>query len=85
MSRFLHKSWLDVPAARKAPARPRRAAMPYRHALQWLLDNDDCEWLDDSDAPGSVTAAFIADCYGRDDAELRGDLVKLKSRRKRAS
>lgn len=58
----------------------RRVAMPYQHALAWLIHNDDCEWLDDDDAPQSVTAAFIADCYLRTDELLRADLLREKAR-----
>jgi hypothetical protein len=58
----------------------RRVAMPYQHALFWLIHNDDCEWLADPEAPQSLTAAFIADCYGRADDVLRRDLLRERTR-----
>lgn len=47
--------------------------MGYRAAIQWLASNDDSSWAED-DAPQSVTAAFVADCYGVDDEKVRRDL-----------
>lgn len=52
-----------------------RTAYPYREALRWIVRNDDTEWLDDPEAPQSITAAFVADCYARQDSELRRDLL----------
>lgn len=49
----------------------------YKAALQWLLDNDDCHWLDD-DAGLSVTASLVADIYGKTDAKVRLDLRKAR-------
>jgi hypothetical protein len=36
----------------------------YRAALDWLLDNDDTEWLHDDDGQPSVALVFLADVYG---------------------
>lgn len=47
--------------------------MGYRAAIQWLASNDDSSWAED-DAPQSVTAAFIADCFGVEDEKVRLDL-----------
>lgn len=60
----------------------RRIAMPYKEALHWILDNDDIDWLDAdgvavADAP-SVTACLVADIYGRDQEEVRQDLLRMR-------
>ena len=39
-----------------------------------LLDNDDCQWLNEPDNPLSVSAALVADIFEKDDATLAGDL-----------
>lgn len=50
---------------------PRRARpYAYRDALQWLIDNDDNEWLRDDDPIISVTASLVADIYGRSQETL---------------
>lgn len=48
-------------------------AFGYRAAIRWLAFNDDSEWCAD-DSPQSVTAAFVADCYGKSDSQVRHDL-----------
>jgi hypothetical protein len=37
--------------------------MTYDQALRWLIDNDDCSWLDDDEPSPSVTAILVADIY----------------------
>ena len=54
------------------PTRPRR--LGYRASIAWLANNDDCEWVQDANDPQSVTAAFVADCFGVDDEKVRKDL-----------
>lgn len=52
-------------------------AIGYRAAIQWLVDNDDTEWVmqdEDQGACLSVTAALVADIYGVDDVKVRRDL-----------
>lgn len=61
-------------------AKPRVAAFGYRAALRWLAFNDDCEWLDDENGAASVTAAFVADCYGKADSQVRDDLRRTVAR-----
>jgi len=52
----------------------------YREAIQWLLDNDDCDWLDDgSDASLSVTASLVADLFGKTDAQVVADLLRRRT------
>lgn len=52
----------------------------YRAALQWLLDNDDTEWVSDPDASNSVTSAFLADIYGKPDHKVKADLIRLANK-----
>lgn len=58
-------------------------AIGYRKALQWLADNDDCEWIleepnDNEETPSlSVAASLVADIYGLSDARVHADLLKL--------
>lgn len=55
----------------------------YRAALDWLLDNDDCEWLD-SDCPSpAVTLCLVADLFGIDTERAITDLRRRASKRSR--
>ncbi len=55
--------------------KPRPRRLGYRASIAWLINNDDCDWADgDDDTPQSVTAAFVADCFGVDDEKVRKDL-----------
>lgn len=51
-----------------------RTAMPYRQAIEWLCLNDDTYWLTDENGSPSVTAALVADIYGRTTDEVTVDL-----------
>jgi hypothetical protein len=43
-----------------------------------MIANDDCEWLKNEGATwGSVTAALVADLFGKTDEEVKRDLLKL--------
>lgn len=42
----------------------------FRAAIQWIADNDDTEWLADDEPILSVTAAFVADLFGSDEARV---------------
>lgn len=53
-------------------------AIGYREALAWLIANDDTEWLTDEYGSLSVTAALVADIYGKSDSQVTDDLRKLK-------
>lgn len=55
-------------------------AFGYRAAIEWLARNDDCEWLKDDNPIQSVTAAFVADCYGKPDAKIHSDLARAVER-----
>ena len=68
--------------------RRRPALRPsYRRALQWIVDNDDTEWVDgdqNDDMPLSVTASLVADLFGHSDEKVEKDLLKtLKTARGR--
>lgn len=52
--------------------------MGYHACLEWLLDNDDCEWLNEPDDPISVSAALVADIFGKDEATIAANLRKLR-------
>jgi hypothetical protein len=46
----------------------------YRAALVWIACNDDCNWLQDATPSLSVSAALMADMFGKDDADVLADL-----------
>ena len=59
--------------------RPPITRPSYRRALQWIVDNDDTEWLDgdqNDDTPLSVTASLVADLFGHSDEKVERDLRK---------
>jgi hypothetical protein len=51
-----------------------RSRPGYRHAISWMALNDDTEWVDDPEPSLSVTAALVADLFGRTDAEVLASL-----------
>ena len=51
----------------------------YRAAIAWMVLNDDTEWVDNGD-PQSVTAALVADLFGKDDDKVLQDLKRLKAK-----
>lgn len=64
----------------------RRTAIGYDQALEWLILNDDIEWLDRpiaGEITPSVTACLVADIYGRDNDEVIVDLGKARKRLER--
>ena len=53
----------------------------YSRAIRWIVLNDDCEWLLDKDRPAvSVTAALVADMFGKTDEEVMAALRKAHKR-----
>lgn len=54
----------------------------YRFALDWIVLNDDTEWLpkraDDEGDPPSVTACLIADLFGKPVETVTRDLIRRK-------
>jgi hypothetical protein len=61
-------------AAASEKRAPRRARPSYRAAIIWMVLNDDTEWADDAEPSLSVTAALVADLFGRTDAEVLASL-----------
>ena len=55
----------------------------YRSAIEWMVFNDDTEWVRDR-SHMSVTASLVADIYGKRDEQVREDLQKALSDWKRA-
>lgn len=54
----------------------------YAAAINWIADNDDTEWLKDGDdAAPSVTAALVADIFGKDAATVRKHIVRALNER----
>jgi hypothetical protein len=46
-----------------------------RAAIEWMVLNDDTQWVADGD-PFSVTAALVADLFGKTVAQVTADLKK---------
>lgn len=75
------KVWTDASVCQcGSPYRPVLKRMGYRAALQWLLDNDDCSWLDDSGFMErmSISACLVADIYDKQQSKIPEDLRKLR-------
>ncbi len=51
----------------------------YKETLNWLLDNDDTEWLDDENGSPSVTLSLVADIFGKTTEQATKDLLKRRS------
>lgn len=68
--------------ARAKGARPR---LGYRATLDWLLDNDDTDWLDDENPIPSVTASLTADIFGHEVDRVTADLQRRLKTRERGS
>jgi hypothetical protein len=59
-------------------------AIPYKQAIEWMIANDDTEFLDLEDGCLSVTGSLVADIYGKQDGEVWEDLWKLRNKRAKA-
>lgn len=46
----------------------------YKQAIQWLVDNDDTEWVVE-EGYLSVTACLVADLFDKDSIKVRIDLI----------
>lgn len=55
--------------------------MGYKAALEWLIYNDDCHWLDDENGSISVSAAMVVDIYRKSDEKVTTDLRRLWQKR----
>lgn len=49
----------------------------YRRALCWLACNDDCDWVNEDDPAISVSAALVADMFGKSDEVVISDLKAM--------
>jgi hypothetical protein len=62
-------------------ARGKNPRMGYRAGLDWLLDNDDTDWLDDECGSPSVTLCLLADLMGIDQDRAVADLRRRRDKR----
>jgi hypothetical protein len=68
----------------------KRPVASYRHAIRWIVANDDTEWLrdcgndDDPTLLMSVTAALVADLFNKTDQAVCADLARELERRRLA-
>lgn len=49
-------------------------AIPYQRAIQWIVEYDDTDWVNDNDETCVITASLVADIYGKSDDQVRLDL-----------
>lgn len=54
----------------------------YNRAIHWMVDNDDTEWTKDEEPMLSVTAALVADLFGKTDETVTKDLRRALKARK---
>lgn len=52
----------------------------YRRALDWILENDDVDFLTEPDPSPPTTVALIADLFGKTDELVMRDLGRRASR-----
>ena len=59
-------------------------AASYRSAIEWMALNDDTEWVKDGepDCGLSVTAALVADLFGKTDEKVKRDLARAVAKMK---
>ena len=55
-------------------------AIPYKQAIEWMIRNDDTDFLDDENGCLSVTGSIVADIYGKLSVEVWEDLYKMKNK-----
>ena len=55
----------------------------YAAALEWIVQNDDIEFLSDPDGIESVSLCLVADVFGRTLVEAMADLRRLVKRLER--
>jgi hypothetical protein len=60
------------------------ARMTYTKAIEWIVLEDDIEWLDDEDGSPSVTAIFLAEIYNVEVDQVTRALRKTRDRLKAA-
>lgn len=56
----------------------------YQEAIDWIAANDDTEWVNHAEdwalGTESVTAALVADLFGKESSQVRKDLVRALKR-----
>jgi hypothetical protein len=52
----------------------------YRQSLQWIVYNDDIDWLFEEDISPSVTIALVADQFGKDITDAVKDLQRMAAK-----
>ncbi len=52
----------------------------YRTAIEWMVFNDDTEWVHEVGSPIAVTACLVADLFKKTDEEVRRDLINALKR-----
>lgn len=57
--------------------------MGYKECLDWLLNNDDTQFLDDQYGLPSVTVCFLADIFNKDQSKVVQDLRNRREKRER--
>jgi hypothetical protein len=48
----------------------------YKDAIYWIAENDDTEWVNDTNPIASVTAALVADLFDKTVEQVTKDLRK---------
>lgn len=57
-----------------------RQKLGFKAAIDWLINNDDCYYLDDIDCNTlSVAASLVADLYGYTDSEVLNALREARN------
>ena len=51
----------------------------YKQAIEWIVDMDDCYWVQDENPIASVTACMVADLFDVDLERVKRDIAKLIS------
>lgn len=65
-------------AQEMAKRKPAKVQPSYKVAIKWIIDNEDCEWLESSDPNPSLTACLIADLFDKPVDQVIADLLKIK-------
>jgi hypothetical protein len=55
-------------------------AIPYADAIKWIVENDDTEWVEDESGSTSVSAALVADIYGKTDDVVKQDIRRAANK-----
>lgn len=50
----------------------------YKQALDWIIWNDDTDWIDAHPDTPSVTACLVADLFGKTLSRITADLIRRR-------